>query len=239
MSDAEALAGFIGKWRERWPEWRVAEVFVPAQARAASVAWFALQQELVEAAWGGSDPRPGEAKLGWWAEELQGWSQGRRRHPLGIVLQRVPAPWLKLAASLPVLAARREASGSRGQARAALAPIAQAITGIDAVVFDGPARSDDAGEVLLAMQLLLLGDAAAPLQVRARTGDTIAEESVARAWAADLSLEWTATNDGPRPLRIRSALLRERLRRFAAGDPRMRPVPPLTTLWVAWRAARG
>jgi len=239
MSDAEALAGFIDKWRERWPEWRVAEVFVTAQARAAGVAWFALQQELLEAAWGGSDPRPGEAKLGWWAEELQGWSQGRRRHPLGIALQRLPAPWLPLAASLPVLASSREASGSREHACAALAPVARAIAGIDAVIFDGAPRGDVAGDVLLALQLLLLGDAAAPLQVRARTGDTIAEEGVARAWAAHLLLAWTAANDGPRPLRIHSALLRERLRRFAAGGPRMRPVPPLTTLWLAWRAARG
>ena len=49
----------------RWPEWHVAEVFVPRRAaRTGASAWFALRQELTDAAWGGSDPRPGEAKLG-------------------------------------------------------------------------------------------------------------------------------------------------------------------------------
>ena len=73
MSDPQALAAFLDKWRERWPEWSVAEVFIPAHDREMAVAWFALLQELTDAAWGGSDPRPGEAKLGWWAEELLGW----------------------------------------------------------------------------------------------------------------------------------------------------------------------
>jgi hypothetical protein len=236
MSDAEALAGFIDKWRERWPEWRIAEVFVPQDLREISVAWFALQQELAEAAWGGSDPRPGEAKLGWWAEELQGWSQGRRRHPLGLVLQRLPAPWLRLAASVPALLASREPSAGREQSFELLAPIAGAISGIDAAVFGAASSVDDGVEVLLAMQLLLLGDAAAPLQVRARAGD--GAEAAASAWARELLQAWPVVT-GPRPLRLREALLRERLCRFAAGGPRLRAVPALATLRIAWRAARG
>lgn len=236
MSDAEALAGFIDKWRERWPEWRIAEVFVPHDLRGTSAAWFALQQELAEAAWGGSDPRPGEAKLGWWAEELQGWSQGRRRHPLGLVLQRLPAPWLRLAASMPALIASREAGAGREPSFEVIAPVVQAIAGIDAAVFGAASNVDDNAEVLLAMQLLLLGDAAAPLQVRARAGD--GAEAAARAWAADLLRAWPVAA-GPRPLRLRGALLRERLRRFAAGGPRLRAVPALAALRIAWRAARG
>ncbi|HEU0307199.1 MAG TPA: phytoene/squalene synthase family protein, partial [Lysobacter sp.] len=93
MSDREAIGSFIDKWRARWPEWTVAEVFVPREQRDSTLAWMALLQELTDAAWGGSDPRPGEAKLGWWAEELQGWSRGIRRHPLGQVLQKFPVPW--------------------------------------------------------------------------------------------------------------------------------------------------
>jgi len=236
MSDAEALAGFIDKWRERWPEWRIAEVFVPQDLRVVSIAWFALQQELAEAAWGGSDPRPGEAKLGWWSEELQGWSQGRRRHPLGLVLQRLPAPWLWLAASVPALIASREPSAGREPSFELLAPVGGAISGIDAAVFGAASNADDCVEVLLAMQLLLLGDAAAPLQVRARAGD--GAEAAARAWAGDLLQAWPVTT-GPRPLRLRGALLRERLRRFAAGGPRLQAVPALATLRIAWRAARG
>ena len=56
-----APAEFIAKWREHWPEWSVAETFVPEEQREVAAAWFALRHELTEAAWGGGDPRPGEA----------------------------------------------------------------------------------------------------------------------------------------------------------------------------------
>ena len=108
MSDHDALQGFLGKWRARWPDWAVADAFVPADQRERVWAWLALRDELAEAAWGGEDPRPGDAKLGWWADELDGWSRGARRHPLGLALQKVPAPWPGLAACLPALRASRE-----------------------------------------------------------------------------------------------------------------------------------
>jgi phosphoglycolate phosphatase len=59
MSDSQALAAFLDKWRERWPEWSVAEAFI---TRYAIGTWpsheFALLQELTDAAWARSDPRP-------------------------------------------------------------------------------------------------------------------------------------------------------------------------------------
>ncbi|NLB58503.1 MAG: phytoene/squalene synthase family protein, partial [Gammaproteobacteria bacterium] len=48
------VTSFIDKWRSRWPEWRIAEVFVPAGQRSVAEAWFTLLQELYESAWGGS-----------------------------------------------------------------------------------------------------------------------------------------------------------------------------------------
>src|SRR5690606_31719469 len=93
------------KWRGRWPEWAIAEVFLQAPWRTSAQAWFTLLQALGDAAWGGDDPRPGEAKLGWWAEELQGWARGARRHPLG----RLLAP---RAASWPAWFARRRGLGA-------------------------------------------------------------------------------------------------------------------------------
>src|SRR5690606_14891514 len=84
VSDAASLEAFLDKWRARWPEWRIAEVFVPAPRRPATLAWLGLRQELADAAWGGADPRPGAAKLAWWSDELRGWASGRRRHPLGL-----------------------------------------------------------------------------------------------------------------------------------------------------------
>src|SRR3546814_3703825 len=91
---------FIAKWRTRWPEWNIGVVFLPDAQRETAFAWFALVQELTDAAWSGADATPGLAKLAWWNEELQGWAKGARRHPLGAVLQPLSAPWTPLAASL-------------------------------------------------------------------------------------------------------------------------------------------
>src|SRR3546814_645464 len=91
---------FTAKWRTRWPEWSIGMVFLPDAQRETAFAWFALVQELTDAAWSGADATPGLAKLAWWNEELQGWAKGARRHPLGAVLQPLSAPWTPLAASL-------------------------------------------------------------------------------------------------------------------------------------------
>jgi phosphoglycolate phosphatase len=237
--DPQAMAGFLGKWATRWPEWHVAEVFVPVAQREPALAWFALRQELTDAAWGTSDPRPGEAKLAWWAEELQGWSHGRRRHPLGITLQRLPVPWSLLAACLPALLASRESPADFDDAMGALEPFAEGIAGIAVTLFGGktpaPAKSVVIG--LLAEQLLQQGDAAVPLLTRARLGDAIPEHVAARAWAGELLQRWPPPHDGSVPGRIHAALLRERLHRFAAGKSLVSS--RWRVLWTAWRAARG
>ena len=241
MSEQQAFAGFLDKWRARWPEWGVAEVFVPASQREIAAAWFALQQELTDAAWAGSDPRPGEAKLAWWAEELQGWSQGRRRHPLGIALQRSPAPWLLLATNLPTLLASRDPARDWEQATEALELFAQGAAGVSDSLFAVHTQSPTAGVVagLLAQQLLLRGEAAAPLRTRAQLGDAVPEQASARAWARELLQRWPAIRPEARPDRIFAGLLRERLRRAAAGGPLSQPLPRLVALWTAWCAARG
>ncbi len=248
MSDQQALAGFLDKWRARWREWSVVEVFVPVAQHEVTVAWFALLQELIDAAWAGSDPAPGEAKLGWWAEELQGWSQGRRRHPLGIALQRWPAPWAQLAATLPALLASRDPATDAGQAFAALQPIAASVDDVADALFTmaGHVRPgsmqldslqpDNFVHGLLAQHLMLRGDAAVPLRTRARIG---AGHAIARAWAATLLQRWPARSSAARPQRMFVALLRERVRRFVAGGDLGQPLPRMTTLWAAWRAARG
>ena len=50
MSDIDALQGFLGKWRARWPEWEFGMVFVPAAQRPLGEAWLSLLNELYEAA---------------------------------------------------------------------------------------------------------------------------------------------------------------------------------------------
>ncbi|WP_240097863.1 phytoene/squalene synthase family protein [Thermomonas flagellata] len=203
-------------WRAQWPEWQVAEAFVPASQRLRAAAWLALRMQLAQAAWGGGDPRPGTAKLGWWAEELQGWAQGRRRHPLGQALQPAAAPWAALAQALPVLAAARASADSGEDARllagcaAAQAAVAAALFGVDAAASDAAAGRLLAGERRL-LQPAEHGSLALP----------------------DLPGPLAAT----RPERIHAALVQARLRRRALGHAG--PVPLPAALLRAWRAARG
>ncbi len=228
MSDREALQGFTDKWLAQWPEWAVADVFVPAERRELARAWFSLRDELTEAAWGGEDSRPGEAKLGWWVEELDGWSRGARRHPLGLVLQPLAASWTNLAACLPALRASRERPKDMDAALFSLEPYAEALAGIAQHLFDAktPAPARSVVVSLLAERVLRHPDHATPL------GDIDA-----RGWASKLLQQWPVPSEGSVPGRIHAAMVRGRLQRFAVGKPPV--VPRLSVLAMAWRAARN
>lgn len=238
MSDAQALGAFLDKWRARWPEWSVAEVFIAAHDRQTAAAWFALLQELTDAAWGGGDPRPGEAKLGWWAEELHGWSQRRRRHPLGLTLQSIDAPWSRLGMSLPALLAAREPAVDRDRAIATLGPVADAAAAVGSALFADSSAAPTVGP-FLAHHLVLRGDLGAPLAVRARLGDGLSEHVLGRAWAGELLAWWPPDRAMPRAERVFAALLRDRLRRYNSGGALVQPIPRTSALWLSWRAARG
>ncbi|QNP40447.1 phytoene/squalene synthase family protein [Lysobacter solisilvae (ex Woo and Kim 2020)] len=231
MSEREAIDSFIDKWRARWPEWSVAEVFVPHAQRETAAAWMALVQELTDAAWGGSDPRPGEAKLGWWAEELQGWTRGIRRHPLGIVLQKFPVDWLLLARALPALRDSRERPVDSDEAHTQLRPFAEAAASIEAGLFGGAADA----QALVAANLLQLRLAhhpgeAVPLQVLAQVG----EGAALAAWSQQLAGR-ISVRGGTAPRRVLAGIAKSRLRR---GDA-VQPVGAMRALWAAWGAARG
>lgn len=217
MNRTDGASSFIDKWRARWPEWAQAMAFVPAAQRDDVAAWFALLQELTDAAWGGDDPTPGLAKLAWWQEELQGWAKGARRHPLGDVLQPRAAPWTTLAHALPALRASRVHPGESPPTPAADA-FAQAVVDCEAVLFETalsePYGASDAAPLVaasLAVEHALLhpGTSAvapsAPIRVHGAT----------------------------RVRRVQAAMAFARLRREG------RPLPPLRTLFTAWRAARG
>lgn len=228
MSDREALAGFVGKWQSRWPEWVAAEPYIAHADRERTLAWFALRDELLDAAWAGEDAQPGDAKLGWWAEELDGWSRGARRHPLGAALQQVPAPWANLAACLPALRASRERPRDLDDALFALEPYAEALAGIAQHLFasEAPAPARSVVMSLLAERVLRFPDSATPL------GDLDV-----RGWARGLLAQWPQPGDGSRPGRMHAAIVRARLQRYATGrDP---VLSRLSALLVTWRAARG
>jgi phytoene synthase len=64
----------------------VALVFVDGHRHPGHVALAALEQELLDAAYGIREPQVAAAKLGWWAEELSGAASSGGRHPLTQVL---------------------------------------------------------------------------------------------------------------------------------------------------------
>ncbi|MDO5505883.1 MAG: phytoene/squalene synthase family protein [Pseudoxanthomonas suwonensis] len=135
MSPTTARDGFLQKWRQRWPEWDVAEGFVPPEQRELVVAWFALLQEWMDAATAGDEPAPGLAKLAWWQEELHGWSKGARRHPLGEGLQARPVGWAALAQAMTVL--RERDALHTGAGWPLLQPLATQLSDAEAVLFGG------------------------------------------------------------------------------------------------------
>lgn len=223
MTDASSLDGFLDKWRAQWPEWSVAEGFLPVAQRQRASAWLALRGELAEAAWGGEDPTPGAAKLGWWEDELAGWSRGARRHPLGLVLQKQPVDWRALAAGIPALRASRSPEGDRAAALRGLEPFAGAVSVVSAQLFDAasPASTAAMADALLAEWVLRLPERGVP------------------AAGTDVPglLALPPLRAGARPERLHAALVRGRLGRLARG--RTPPMPALAVLLAAWRAARG
>lgn len=216
----DEAAGFVGKWRVRWPEWALAMVFVPAPQRDRADAWFALLQELTDAAWAGGDPTPGLAKLAWWQEELVGWEKGARRHPLGAALQPCPAPWGMLGRALPALRLLRDDRDLDSLALAAppadARAFAAAVAACEQVLFAG--RPVDA-DAVAAVSAALAGE-----QALAGGADTALAASDAHG---------AARRAGTRPRGIQLALLRARLATPA------RAVPPLRALLAAWRGARS
>ncbi|MEE7548844.1 phytoene/squalene synthase family protein, partial [Xanthomonas sp. Kuri4-1] len=101
MNSPTALDSFLEKWRSRWPEWSLAERFVPEPQRPLALAWFSLLQEFEDIMNIAGDPLPADAKLAWWQQELRDWSAQRSRHPLGRLLEPVRAPWAALAEAVP------------------------------------------------------------------------------------------------------------------------------------------
>jgi hypothetical protein len=241
LQEVDAVTGeataFVDKHRARWPEWEIAAVYLPAPQRPLAAAWLALLQELGDAAWGGADPTPGQAKLAWWQEELRGWAAGRRRHPLGQVLLRETIPWAALAAGLPTLAGSRERPADSTGALSLLGPFAVAAAEVEAALLgveSMAASSGDLASAMLSDRLLHHRDRAVPLQLQAQFG-----QDAAAAWANALLASWPRGTPVARARRLQAMLQRARLRQLASGAAAPLPLSRWATLWRGWRAARS
>lgn len=221
MSEHDTADSFVAKWRQRWPEWSIAEAFVPASRRPSVAAWLALLDTLTEAAWGGADPTPGLAKLAWWHEELEGWARGARRHPLGTVLQRLPAPWTQLGRTLNVLPDTRGRDAAA--ALEALSALSSAVAACEAALFPD-ARTGGEGSAHAGAGLVLVAE---------RALLTASQEDA--GW---LLARWPRPVAGALPRRLHGALVRTRLDALARGRP-VAPAPGWRVLAMSWRASRG
>jgi hypothetical protein len=216
MDTNEAARSFLDQWRAQWPEWTLAEVFVPAAQREVAVAWFALLKIFADAAWGGSDPTPGLAKLAWWQEELRGWAKGARRHPLGATLQPHAAPWTALADAMGALR-HRELPADPAAAMLALRGLADAVSRVEAALFGGTPGITATPLAMLAPAAVGQGGAVAARSLHDSSG---------------------SLQSGPRPARLLGVLVTLRLR-AACADGEWRPAPRWRSLWALWRVARN
>lgn len=221
MDATQPASSFVEPWRAQWPEWTLAEVFVPPAQRDVASAWFALMHVFAEAAWGGQDPTPGLAKLAWWQEELRGWAKGARRHPLGALLQPQPAPWGALADAMGALR-HRELPADPAAAMQALHAFAVAVGQVEAALFGGAHAGGTPGASATPVAML------APAAL-AHGGDRAARSLHGMA---------SATQPGPRTARLFGALVALRLR-AAHADGLWRPASRWRSLWALWRAARN
>ncbi|MBD9477766.1 squalene/phytoene synthase family protein [Pseudoxanthomonas sp. PXM02] len=232
MSDSAALDSFLQKWRARWPEWSVAEIFVAPARRDIAVAWFALLQEFDDVLNVSGDPLPADAKLAWWSEELRGWANQRSRHPLGRRLEPERAAWGQLADALPTLVAARTQPVDEQAAFAALAAYGDAVAAVEGAVLGRAPTPRAVIAQMLATRLAEAGSAAVP-------GRDAGAEAGLRGWAMTLQQAWGNPRHGARERRILSAYARARLHRHARqGAPA--PLPgQARLLFTGWRAARG
>lgn len=209
MSDQDAFVATLADWRVRWPEWEIAENFIAGELRDAAIAWFMLLGEFAEAAWGGRDPTPGLAKLGWWQEELRGWAKGMRRHPLGLALQKQAVMWPAFADSLGVLRDRDLAHADEQAAVSALQPFLAAIRLVERQLFGEAARDSDLLQLLRTL--------------RVSAGMPVAAGKLRRG--------------GPGPRRVFDMLAMARANAARSGDAIR--LSRWRTLVLAWRSARG
>ncbi|MDR1076438.1 MAG: phytoene/squalene synthase family protein [Xanthomonadaceae bacterium] len=238
MSDSTALGGFVRKWQERWPEWRVAEVFVPAESKESVFAWFALLQEFDDAFAAHGDPLPADAKLGWWSQELQQWQEKRSRHPLGRILEPLHAPWAELATALACLPESRTFALDSDAMRAGLWDYGAVVARIEMALFGGgEVLTDDVGGMIvqhtLAIRLMK------PDGAEEAADATDSNKRTRQRSAAEWLRHWPCPANACVPRKLQSALIRQRLRRYAEGREPLAAPGSIPMLWRMWRSARG
>jgi hypothetical protein len=235
-----AVDTVIEKWRAHWPEWPLAEPFVRrciANARSRG-SRCAMNSRMPR----GAAAIRARARPSWRGgrEELQAGARGLRRHPLGNVLQPLPAPWSTLAWSLPALLASRERAGTPMKPLRVIEPFAESVAGVSqTLVRQRQARADGSVALgLLARTRARRRGCGRAAGIRGEGGRGRGTGPAARACAAELLARWPPPHDGSVAGRLHASLVRERLQRFAKGGVSGRPLPAWRALLTSWQAAR-
>ena len=217
----------LQKWRDRWPEWAIADVFIAPAQRLTAAAWFSLLMEWEDLLCQPSEQAIVAVKLQWWQLELSQWSSQRSSHPIAGLLMRFDAPWQSLAEALDDLAALASVPPTFAQAEARLARVLDAMAAVEMRLFADQKASD--------RRLLLLHGLEA--RCRGATGGP-AGMSMA-AWRRALLDDWPQVPQSGRARRLLSTLTYQRLQRTIqsedGGCPRVGG--RLQLLWRCWRSA--
>jgi hypothetical protein len=253
MNEADS---YLEQWLAREPEMELAQLFcAPAERRRVAL-WYCLQHELDDAAFNLSDATVTQAKLAWWADELQRGVTGAARHPLLVELFQQPGAraidarrWATTAQRALALALDERSPADVDDLLQRYLPYAAALAEIETALFGGRSEAQ-----ALAIERIVrrLGAEPAPraamewpLQLLARVQlarDALAAgahaQSLRRELAPSLLTRLPADPAAPRHRRMRQALDRWRLQQWLQG--RVAPAPSgWRRLWLLWRAARG
>lgn len=225
VNDVQEIA--LQKWRDRWPQWAIAEVFIAPAQRLTAQAWFSLLMEWEDLLNQSSEQLIIAAKLQWWQHELAQWSTQRSSHPIAPLLMGLDAPWQLLAEPLSDLAALASVPPTLAQAEASLARVLDAMVAVEMRLFPGERGCD--------RRLLLLHW----LEARCRVGKGIPAGMSVAAWRRALLDAWPDAPQSERARRLLSTLTRQRLQRAVRSEDGKSPrcKGRLHLLWCCWRSA--
>ena len=224
VNDVQQIA--LQKWRDRWPQWAIADVFIAPAQRLTAQAWFSVLMEWEDLLNQPSEQPIIAIKLDWWQHELAQWATQRSSHPIAPLLMGLDAPWQLLAETLSDLTALASVPSTLAQAEASLARVLDAMVAVEMRLFPGEKGCD--------RRLLLLHW----LEARCRFGTAAAGMSVA-TWRRVLLDAWPDAPQSERPRRLLSTLTRQRLQRAIRSEDGAHPRTDgrLHLLWSCWRSA--
>lgn len=155
------LQGFIDKWLDAQPQQHVALVFIDGRRYPGHLALAALEQEMLDAAYGVREPQVVSAKLGWWVAELTGARDSGGQHPLTQVLfaderARAISTELWVAPALAAMAQLEQGTAADFPAQLAAArPLHGALAALETAWWYGPGMSPERATRMASLDHLL------------------------------------------------------------------------------------